>query len=185
MSKLTMFNLVSLDGFFAGESGDISWHQVDAEFQAFTEKNVKAWTMLLFGRVTYELMAGFWPRPEAVKNDPVVAGVMNKLPKIVFSRTLERVEWNNTRLVKDDLVGEVRSLKKQAGQNLALLGSGQVVSQLAPQGLIDEYQVLLNPLVLGKGRSLFAGINAKLAFKLTSTRTFGNGNVLLCYVPIK
>ena len=110
---------------------------------------------------------------------------MNKSPKIVFSRTLKTADWSNTRLVKEDMAGEVRRLKKQPGKGLTILGSGSLVSQLAREGLIDEYQLLLNPVAIGTGKSLFEGITTKLEFKLTATRAFRNGGVLLTYVPAK
>ena len=184
MRKLVVFNLVTLDGYFAGSGGDISWHNVDAEFQEYAEKNSSSGNTLMFGRVTYELMAGYWPSPDALKNDPVVARGMNSASKIVFSRTLNKAEWGNTRLVKEDMLGEVRELKKQSGKNLTILGSGSIVAQLAQAGLIDEYQFMLSPVVLGKGKTMFEGIEDRIPLKLTESRTFGNGNVLLCYVPI-
>jgi dihydrofolate reductase len=183
MRNLVVFNLVTIDGYFTGRDGDISWHNVDAEFQQLAEEKSNSGNTLLFGRVTYELMTGYWPSPEALRNDPIVARGMNNSPKIVFSRTLDRVDWVNTRLVKDDMLGEVRKLKQQSGKDLTILGSGSIVAQLAQAGLIDEYQILLNPVVLGKGRTMFEGIRDRIAMKMTSTRTFGNGNVLLCYKP--
>jgi dihydrofolate reductase len=184
MRKLSVFNLMTLDGYIAGPGGDISWHNVDEEFQELANGASNSGNTLLFGRVTYELMAGFWPTPEAMTTDPVVAAGMNKAEKIVFSRTLKRADWNNTRLVKDDMPGEVRRLKQGAGKDLTVLGSGSIVAQLAEEGLIDEYQVLLNPVVLGSGKTMFEGLKHRLALKLVRTRTFGNGNVLLTYVPV-
>jgi dihydrofolate reductase len=184
MGKLSVFNLVTLDGYFTGQEGDISWHRVDAEFQKYAEENSNSGNTLLFGRVTYELMAGYWPTPEAMKNDPIVAQGMNRSAKIVFSRTLNKADWVNTRLVKDDMLEEVRKLKQQSGKDLTILGSGSIVAQLAQVRLIDEYQVLLNPIVLGKGRTMFEGVKDQFILKLTKTRTFGNGNILLYYEPI-
>jgi dihydrofolate reductase len=106
------------------------------------------------------------------------------MPKIVFSRTLDKASWSNTKLLKGDLVSEVRKLKSEPGNGIAILGSGTIVSQLAPTGLIDEYQVVVNPIVLGKGRPLFDGIEETLNLKLTKTRAFGNGKVYLCYQPV-
>jgi dihydrofolate reductase len=185
LRKLSVFNLVTLDGYFAGEGGDISWHMVDGEFQEFANAASNSGDTLLFGRVTYELMAGFWPTPEAIRTDPVVAAGMNKAEKIVFSRTLQKADWNNTRLVKTDMLAEVRKLKQQPGKDLTVLGSGTIVSQLAQEGLIDEYQILLNPVAIGKGRTMFEGIRDKIVLKLVKTRTFGNGNVLLTYEPAR
>ena len=185
MRKLVVFNHVTLDGFFAGINGDMSWaHKDDAEWNAFAAENASGGGQLIFGRITYELMAGFWPTPYAIENIPVVAERMNNLPKVVFSRTLDQASWNNTKLVKGDIAAEIRKMKKEPGEGMAILGSGSVVSQLAQEGLIDEYQIVLNPVVLGKGRTMFDGIKGKLTLKLTKTRAFGNGNVLLCYEPM-
>jgi dihydrofolate reductase len=185
MQKLGVFNLVTLDGYFSGNDGDISWHNVDAEFQEYADKNSNSGNTLLFGRVTYELMAGYWTSPDALQNDPVVARCMNNSPKIVFSRTLKKADWVNTRLVTDDMLATVRMLKQQPGKGLTILGSGSIVMQLAQAGLIDEYQVLVNPIVLGKGKTLFENIHGRLALRLISTRTFSNGNVLLVYEPVE
>ncbi len=185
MRRLTVFNLVTLDGYFAGQGGDISWHNVDAEFQELAKAVSHSGNTLLFGRVTYELMASFWPTPEAIRTDPIVASGMNKAEKIVFSRTLEKVGWNNTRLVKTDMAAEVRRLKQGPGKDLTVLGSGSIVAQLAQEGLIDEYNILLNPVAIGKGKTMFEGVRDRLTLKLTKTRVFGNGNVLLTYVPVK
>ena len=186
MPKLIAFNQVTLDGYFAGAGGDIGWaHKSphDAEWNAFVAENANSGGMLLFGRITYELMASFWPTPMAIENLPVLAHEMNGLAKVVFSRSLRQASWNNTRLVSGDMAAEVRKLKQEPGANLAILGSGNIVAQLADLGLIDEFQVVVNPVVLGRGRTLFDGIGQKLNLRLTKTRVFGNGNVLLCYEP--
>jgi dihydrofolate reductase len=181
MRKLNVFNLVTLDGYFAGQGGDISWHNVDDEFQELANEASNSGNTLLFGRVTYELMARYWPTPEAIKNDPIVARGMNSATKIVFSRTLNKVDWNNTRLVKNDMLSEIRKLKQESGKDLTVLGSGSIVSQLAQERLIDEYQILLNPVVIGKGKTMFEGVKDRFSLTLTKTRVFGNGNVLLSY----
>ena len=187
MRKLAAFSQVTLDGYFTGVNGDISWahkDSQDAEWNAFVADNARAGGVLLFGRITYELMASYWPTPTALENAPIVAERMNNLPKVVFSRTLEEASWNNTKLVKGDMAAAVRQLKTQEGENVAILGSGSVVSQLAQEGLIDEYQIVVNSVVLGRGRTVFDGIRHKLTLRLTKMRTFANGNVLLCYQPI-
>ena len=188
MSRLVVFNNVSLDGYFVDRNGDMSWaHNTipDPEWDAFGAENAKGGGILLFGRVTYQLMAGYWPTPLAAQNDPIVAEHINALPKVVFSRTLEQASWSHTTLVKGDLAEEVRKLKQAPGQGMVVLGSGSVVSQLAQEGLVDEYQLVVNPVVLGAGRTLFDGIGEKLALKLIKTRAFRNGNVLLCYEPMR
>jgi len=156
----------------------------DAEWDTFVAGNASGGGMLLFGRITYELMASFWPTPFAAENMPVVAERMNNLPKVVFSRTLDTASWSNTQLVKSDITGEIRKMKNEPGEDMAILGSGSIVSQLAQHGVIDEYQFVVNPVALGKGRTMFDGIKEKLPLKLSKTRTFGNGNVLLCYKPM-
>lgn len=187
MQKLVVFNHVSLDGYFVDANGDMSWaktdHQ-DPEWNSFVAENASGGGTLVFGRITYELMASFWPTPFAIENLPVVAERMNNLPKVVFSRTLDEASWNNTKLLKGDLAAEIRQLKAAPGEGLAILGSGSIVSQLAPEGLIDTYQIVVNPIALGKGRTMFEGLKEKLNLKLAKTRAFGNGNVLLCYEPV-
>ena len=184
MRKLTVFNQVSADGCFVDMHGDMSWaHKSDPEWQAFVEGNARAGGELLFGRVTYELMASYWPTPHALANDPIVAERMNTLPKVVFSTTMEHASWNNTQLIRGNLEAETRKRKQEPGRDMVIFGSGTVVSQLAQAGLIDEYQIVVNPIVLGKGRTMFEGINDSLALQLTQARTFTNGNVLLCYAP--
>ena len=185
MRKLFEFNLVTLDGYFEGRNRDISWHNVDAEFNEYAIAMLNSVDLLLFGRVTYELMAGFWPTADAMKNDPIVAERMNNLAKIAFSRTLDKVSWHNTRLIKDKIEEEIRNLKQQPGKDMAILGSGAVVAELAPLGLIDEHRIIVNPVILGSGTPLFKGIRNKLNMKLLKTKTFRSGNVLLCYEPAK
>jgi dihydrofolate reductase len=184
MRKLIVFNTVSLDGYFVDANGDMSWaHQRDQEWNAFTRENASGGGVLLFGRKTYELMVSYWPTPMAMKNDPVVAEGMNNLSKVVFSKTLDRASWKNTKLVKGDLATEVRKLKNEPGDGMAILGSGSIVSQLASEGLIDEYQIAVNPVVLGRGRTMFESVRKRLNFKLLKTRAFENGNVVLWYAP--
>jgi dihydrofolate reductase len=186
MRKLIVFNLMSLDGYFVDGNGEMSWaHSKDTEFNAFVENNAKGGGVLLFGRITYELMAGYWPTPLAIKNDPLVAERMNNLPKVVFSRTMDKAAWNNTKLVKGDAAVEIRKMKQESGIDMVMMGSGSIVSQLAQEDLIDEYQIVMVPVVLGKRRTMFEGIKKKLRMKLTKTRTFLNGNIFLCYEPVK
>ena len=182
MRRLVVFNSVTLNGFFAGKNGDLSWaHKDDPEWNEFVAGNAKGGGPLLFGRVTYEMMVSFWPTPAAMESFPEVAKGMNSAQKIVFSRTLDKVSWTNTKLVKGDLTTAVRKMKKEPGEAMTILGSGSIVSQLTQAGLIDEYQLVVNPIVLGEGRSMFDGVKKSVALKQTATRAFGNGNVLLSY----
>ncbi len=186
MQKLIVFNHVSLDGYFVDANGGMRWakaHNQDPEWNEFVAKNASGNGTLLFGRKTYDLMTSYWPTPMAIKNDPVVAERMNNLPKVVFSRALDKATWKNTRLMKGDLAAEVRKLKQEPGEGLTILGSGSIVAQLAPEGLIDEYQMVLNPIILGAGRTMFDGVSNQLSLKLTKTQAFSNGNVHACYEP--
>jgi dihydrofolate reductase len=185
MRKLVVFNQVSLDGFFADARGDMSWaHRDDAEWNAFVEKNASGEGVLVFGRKTYDMMASFWPTEMAAKTAPVVAERMNAMQKIVFSRTLKQPTWSNTTALEGNIPELVRKLKAETGPDMAIMGSGTIVSQLAPSGLIDELQLVINPLALGQGRSMFETLASRVSFTLARTRTFQNGNVLLCYSPL-
>jgi len=188
MRKLSVFENVTLDGCFSGVGGDLSWAHTndgDPEWNAFVSENASGGGVLLLGRITYDMMVSWWPTPQAMETMPVVAERMNNLPKVVFSRTMERATWNNTRLVTDDIAAAVRSMKKESGPDMVILGSGSIVSQLAQEGLIDAYQIVVNPIVLGRGRTMFEGIRDALKLKLTATRSFGNGNVVLDYVAAR
>lgn len=191
MRSLSAFLHVSLDGYYADNRGDMSWaHRPanDPEWQAFTQENAAGGGELIFGRVTYEMMAGFWPTPMAAERMPEVAARMNSLPKVVFTRTLKQAQWQNARLLDggdaaDGIAGQVRALKAERGPEMVILGSGSLIAQLAEARLIDTLQLVINPIALGSGKSAFAGLSIPLWFTLTSSRAFANGNVLLNYCP--
>ena len=185
MRRLMVFNNISLDGYFTDANSDMSWahKNADEEWNKFTSENASGGGVLLFGRKTYDLMASFWPTKQAYDMMPEVAEGMNNLPKVVFSRTIDKAEWNNTKLVKDNIAEEVSRMKSESGDDMVIMGSGTIVSQLTQERLIDEYQITVHPLVLGSGRTLFEGIKQQLPLKRVNSRTFGNGNVLLTYVP--
>ncbi len=183
MRKLFSFNMVTLDGFFEGPQHEIDWHNVDGEFNEFAIEQLGTIGVILFGRVTYQMMASYWPTPAANADDPVVAGQMNRVPKIVVSRTLNKAEWNNTRLIKDHVAEEITALKQQPGKDLALFGSANLMATLMQLDLIDEHRLMVNPIILGSGVPLFKKASDRLDLKLVKTRAFGNGNVLLCYQP--
>jgi dihydrofolate reductase len=185
MRKVTVFNFITLNGYFQGSDGDISWHLREAETAEFSDEKSQQGNTLLFGRVTYQHMASFWPTPAAKQMQPVTADGMNKSEKIVFSRTLEKAEWNNTRLIKEDLVGAVRRLKGEPGSDMTVLGSGSIVTQLADAGLIDAYGFMIDPVALGEGVPVFKGMKKKLDLKLTSSKVFKSGVIMVTYEPIK
>lgn len=186
MGKLVVFNSISLDGFFVDRQNDMSWAhnpKKDEEWDAFVNGNASGGGQLIFGRVTYELMASYWPTAIAKRNDPIVAERMNNLPKIVFSKSMKKADWKNTRLVKDGLAEEIRRLKRDDEDGMAIMGSGSLVAQLTQERLIDEYQMVVVPVILGSGRTLFDGVNDRLGLKLVQSRSFQNGNAYLCYEP--
>lgn len=182
MTRLTVFNQVSLDGYFTDARNDMSWaHKSDPEWMAFTTGNAQGDAILLFGRVTYEMMKSFWPTPAARETLPDVADAMNRMRKVVFSRTLKEPGWTNATLVRDDPAEAVRTMKQHEKQDMVIMGSGSIVARLAQADLIDVYQVVVIPLILGAGRTMFEGVDRRPLLKLTDTRRFRNGNVVLWY----
>lgn len=182
MRKVIMFNLITVDGYFEGPTKwDIGWHRVDSEFNDFAIAQLEKADGLIFGRVTYQGMASYWPTPEALKNDPVIAGKMNSIPKFVFSKTLDKLDWNNSQLINGDAVKELTRIKNEPGKDLLLFGSADLSRTLTRNNLIDEYRLIVNPVVLGKGNPLFMETGGMLKFKLLGMKIFRNGNVLLSY----
>jgi len=185
MRKLIVFDFVTMDGFFEGANHSIEWHNVDEEFNEFAVEQLNNTDLLLFGRVTYDLMAGYWTSVSAETDDPVVANKMNTLPKIVFSRTMQRAEWENTRLIHTEIKEEISKIKNQPGKDIFVFGSADLVSSLMELDLIDEFRMMINPVVIGQGKPLFVNIKKNMNFNLIKTRVFNSGNVLLYYVPKK
>ena len=183
MRKVLFFMFTSLDGYFEGPNNDINWHNFDDEMNQLSIEQLDSVDMLLFGRVTYQMMASYWPTPAAMADDPIITQKMNTLPKIVFSKTLEQAEWQNTKVIKDNFVEEITRLKNQPGKDLIIFGSSDLAVTLLEHDLLDEIRVMLNPIVLGGGKALFAGIKQPLKLKLLKTRAFASGNVLLHYQP--
>jgi dihydrofolate reductase len=183
MRNVFLFMMVSLDGFFEGPNQNIDWHNVDEGFNDFAIKQLDEIGTLLFGRVTYQLMASYWPTPAALADDPIVAEKMNTIPKVVFSTTLDTVDWANTRLVRGDASAEVMKLKQQPGKDLAIFGSADLTTALLQAGLVDELRIMVNPVALGNGKPLFAGLRDRVNLKLVNSRVFDSGNVLLSYQP--
>ena len=184
MRKLSVFEHLSLDGYYVDAHGDMRWAyrpEPDAEWDAYVAGNASGDATLVFGRVTYELMLGYWPTPLALQQNPVVAKRMNSARKLVFSRSLGQADWENTRLINGDAAAEMQKLKREKGEDMVILGSGRLVSSLAAAGLIDSYQLVMNPRALGGGRSPFEGLKAHLALKFNQSRSFKNGNVVLTY----
>ncbi|WP_243293066.1 dihydrofolate reductase family protein [Bacillus sp. FJAT-47783] len=180
MRKLIAQEVISLDGFFAGPNGEVDWHQVDHEYEEYAKEFLESLDMLLFGRVTYQLMASFWP---TATGD--IATQMNRHAKVVFSKTLKEASWENTRLVNENALGEIRKLKEQPGKDLAVLGSAELASCLLNAGLINEYHITVVPVVLGSGKPLFKDVHDRVKMKLKSVNTLGSGHVQLFYETVK
>ena len=177
MRKVIVSNVASLDGFFESPDQKLDFVVLDDEFFDYSKGMLRAADTLLFGRATYEHIASYWPHAPSDE----IADKMNNLPKIVFSRTLQRAAWNNSRLAKNNLQEEVSNLKKQTGKDLVVLGSATVASSLLKAGLVDEYRVILQPVLLGRGNPLFKDITERIQLKLMSAKPFGSGVVLLSY----
>ena len=183
MRKIILMMSVSLDGFIEGPDREIDWGMVDDELHSHFNEQLSAMGAFLNGRVTYELMAGFWPTAD---RDPSSTGPMveyariwRDMPKIVFSRTLERADWNTT-VVRDLVVEEVMALKAQPGGDL-VLGGADLAAAFMRHDLIDEYRLYVHPVVIGQGKPLFQASDTRIDLRLAETRTFGNGVVLLRY----
>ncbi|MDP4254742.1 MAG: dihydrofolate reductase family protein [Bacteroidota bacterium] len=185
MATLNVFNFMSLDGYYKGVSEDISWHKqgTGPEEAQFAEEGAKSESILLFGRVTYQMMASFWPTPQAFKAMPGVAEGMNRSEKVVVSRTLKTADWNNTRILHGDLGQEIGKLKASAKHPITILGSGSLITQLADLGLIDSYQFMLDPIAIGKGTPIFHGLKRPIHLTLVGTRVFRSGTIVLTYKP--
>jgi dihydrofolate reductase len=183
MRKIILMMSVSLDGFIEGPNRELDWHMVDDVLHRHFNEQLSAMGAFLHGRVTYELMAGFWPTADMDPSspEPVVefARIWREMPKIVFSRTLERAGWNTT-VVRDVDADQIMELKAQPGGDLAL-GGADIAAAFMRLDLIDEYRLYVHPVVIGQGKPLFPASDTRINLQLAETRTFGNGVVLLRY----
>jgi dihydrofolate reductase len=183
MRKILAFLVVTVDGYYEGPNREFDWPVVDEEFNQFGLEQLEEVDTLLFGRVTYEGMASYWPTPAAEQDDPKVAAKMNGLPKLVVSRTLKRADWANTRIIEGDVAEELTKLKQQPGKDIAIFGSSDLTVSLLGMGLVDELRIMVHPVVLGAGRSLFRTATERINLQLVQTRPFRSGSVMLSYRP--
>lgn len=183
MRQMYAFLLVSLDGYHADTNAGLDWFRNDEELERYSRDQADVIDTIVMGRRTFEMMASYWPTEQADREDPVVAGFMNNLPKIVASRSLTSHPWGPTTFVADDVAGHLAAVKEQPGKDIAIFGSSTLVGDLLPSGVVDELRVIVNPVVLGAGRSVFSGAAGPVALRRTAVREFGNGNVLLTYRP--
>jgi dihydrofolate reductase len=184
MRKVVLSMSVSLDGFIEGPDHDIGWHQVDDELLDHFNRRLSPLGAFLHGRVLYELMAAYWPTadadPAAPRQVTEFAAIWRDKPKIVYSRTLEHVDWNST-IVRDVVPAEVRALKEQPGGDLGL-GGADLAAAFLRQDLVDEIQIYVHPVLVGRGKRLFPAADGITMLRLAESRTFGNGVVMLHYV---
>lgn len=183
MPKIVLMLSMSLDGYFEGPDHDISWHQVDEEVHTYFNDHLRGMGGFLHGRVTYELMADFWPTadadPQADRPMREFAGIWRDMPKVVYSRTLERADWNTT-VARDVVPEEVRALKERADGDL-VVGGVDLAQSFERLGLIDEYHVTVHPVLIGRGRPLFPPSDTKVPLRTLATHVFGNGVTVLRY----
>jgi dihydrofolate reductase len=183
MRKLIWMMSVSLDGFMEGPNRELDWHLVDEEVHSHFNSELAGMGAFLDGRVTYELMAEFWPTADEDPSSPAVvaqfARIWREMPKIVYSRTLERTDWNTT-VVREVVAEEVMELKAQPGADM-MLGGADLAATFRRLDLIDEYRLYVHPIVLGAGTPMFQGSDTRIDLRLAQTRAFGNGVVLLRY----
>jgi dihydrofolate reductase len=185
MRKIFLFMMTTVDGYFEGPNCELSWHNVNAEFNAFAVEQLNEVDLLLFGRKTYDLMASVWPTEKGKGADPITAGKMNNTNKIVFSHTLGALEWEHTELRTSVDAEEIKKLKEQQGKDIAIFGSSNLCISFLRAGLLDEIRIMINPVLLGKGHTLFQGLEEEIQLQLINSRSFNSGNMLLSYKVIK
>ncbi|KIL40412.1 hypothetical protein SD70_13405 [Gordoniibacillus kamchatkensis] len=181
MRRIIVSEMLSVDGLIEAESGKLDWFVQDEELNANAMELLESVDAIIYGRTTYEMMAGFWPYAPGD-----FAARTNALQKYVFSNDLKATpwgEWNNARPISGDFAEEIAKLKQQQGEDMVVYGSGSIVRQLTNLGLVDEYRFIINPVVLGKGKPLFANIHDLITLKLVQAKTFPSGCVALTYRP--
>ena len=191
MRKLVLFLHASLDGFVEGPKGrmDIGWVSYDAELESFAKEILSTADTVIWGRSTYQMMYGYWPtvpsNPSASQYQLNHAEWIEKTTKVVFSTTLENVDWNNSILVKEDIVGEIKKLKQQSGNDIVILGSPRLAHYLMQHDVIDEYKISVSPVLVGSGLPLFHGLKDQVKLKLIQNKTFDSGAIGLVYQTVR
>jgi dihydrofolate reductase len=187
MRKVIVSMHISLDGFSEGPNGELDWFIVDKEGWENVNELLSSVDTLLLGRVTYQNFENFWPaaatKPSSTKEEIEFSQFADKVKKIVFSKSLEKVEWKNSKLIKENIGEEILKLKQQPGGNMVIFGGAGIVSTFTDLRLIDEYRIYVNPIILGAGKPLFKNLKVKHNLKLMSTTKFDSGLVQLSYQP--
>jgi dihydrofolate reductase len=185
MRKLTVYNFLTVNGFFKGPNEDTNWHTHGEEEVKYSQESLGQDNILLFGRKTYQMMVSFWPTPQAKELFSKVAEGMNRAEKIVFSRVPFEPEWENTQVISGNIVERMREIKKSPGKDMTILGSGTIINLFTDHGLIDDYQFMIDPVAIPDGTPVFKNINQKLDLQLTGSKVFDSGVVLLNYQRTK
>jgi len=183
MRKIFVSNIVSVDGYYAGLNKEFDWFTPNNQFFEYARAMMLEVGAIMYGRTTYQFMEAYWPH--ARENDPVITERMNNLHKIVFSKSLASADWGETTLLREIVHDEIAQLKQQPGGDIVILGSGEIVSALTTLGLIDEYRLIISPVILGNGQTLFKGVTRRVGLQLVQTNMLGNGIQLQYYVPEK
>ena len=180
MRKLIMWNIITLDGYFEGEKNwDLSFHNTvwGPELEKLSLEQLRSADYLVFGRVTYEGMSAYWRKAEGENNE--IARLMNSIPKLVFSRTLKEVDWNNSTLIDKNASAEISRLKAEGGKDMYVFGSADLSTTFINDDLFDEYRIGIAPVILGSGRPLFKQGGSSRNLSLTSTQKLSSGGALL------
>lgn len=185
MRKMIVSNYVTLDGLLSGPDDETDWFRWNEETERYAKDLMKSIDTIVFGRVTLELMARYWPTPESAGEDRTIREFMNNTEKVAFSKTLKEIEWNNTKIISDVSIETVMKLKNQPGKDIVIYGSGNLVGELAGLDLIDDYRLFVNPVILGMGKRAFGDNTKILEFELIETTAFANGVVVLRYLPAR
>ena len=185
MGSIHAFVFTTLNGYYEGPGkGDISWHHHGRDENAHAETQLKEGnSTLLFGRVTYEMMASYWPTPMAAESDPEVAPGMNRAKKIVFSKSLRHADWENTEIISGDIAGQMRALKAASDTSYTILGSNSIVTLFAKERLLDSLSIMIDPVLLSSGNTLLQGFPGPLNLQLKALTRMQSGVVLLDYIP--
>jgi dihydrofolate reductase len=183
MRTLASFIFTSLDGFYEGPKGELDWSNVDREFNDFAVRQLDEADTLGFGRATYEHMAAHWPTEQAKANDPAITSRMNDKEKLVFSTTLTDASWSGTTVIGGEATEHMATIKAGTGKELLVMGSPHLTANLAQAGVLDELRIMVCPIVLGQGRSLFEDLKGRVSLTLLGVRQFDSGNLMLTYRP--
>jgi dihydrofolate reductase len=186
MLKAASFIFTSLDGFYEGPNGEIDFLPIDPEFNEQAVAQLDGADVLGFGRATYEVMAAYWPTEQAAVNDhAAITSRMNQMPKLVFSRSLNRASWSGTTVVRGEATELLPTIDAGVDKNLLIMGSAHLTAELAQAGLLDELRIMICPVVLGQGRSFFQTLRSRISLELLRVRQFDSGNLTLTYRPAR